>query len=167
MIRQMTAKDIKGVLEIYNDAIINTTAVYIYKPQTLEERISWFQAKNEGNYPVFIFEEDGQVAGFATYGPFRSYPAYKYTIEHSVYVHKDHYKKGIATKLMAVLIEEAAKAGYVTMVAGIDSGNGGSIKMHEKLGFSYSGTIKKAGYKFGQWLDLAYYQLELNGTKVE
>ncbi|HWJ79955.1 MAG TPA: GNAT family N-acetyltransferase [Niallia sp.] len=163
MIRQMTSSDLPRVLEIYNDAIINTTAVYHYKEHTLEQRQEWYKEKTEGGYPLLVFEEEGQVLGFATYGPFRPWPAYKYSIEHSVYVHKDARKKGIGTLLLKAIIKQADEEGYQTMIGGIDSTNKGSILVHEKLGFTYSGTIKKAGYKFGKWLDLDFYQLDLKG----
>lgn len=165
MIREMKETDLGEVLEIYNDAILHTTAVYDYRAHSLEDRKVWFNQKAEGGYPLFVFEEDGKVLGFATYGPFRAWPAYKYSIEHSVYVHKEARKKGIGTKLLKVLIERAEEESYATLIAGIDSTNQGSIFIHEKLGFTYSGTIKKAGYKFEKWLDLAFYQLELKGPE--
>lgn len=165
MIREMKETDLVEVLEIYNDAILHTTAVYDYRAHSLEDRRAWFNQKTEGGYPLFVFEEDGKVLGFATYGPFRAWPAYKYSIEHSVYVYKEARKKGIGTLLLKALIERAEQESYATLIAGIDSTNQGSIFIHEKLGFTYSGTIKKAGYKFEKWLDLAFYQLELKGPE--
>ncbi|KAB7671879.1 GNAT family N-acetyltransferase [Bacillus sp. B1-b2] len=163
MIREMSLSDLPVVLDIYNDAILNTTAVYHYKPHTLDQRMDWYQEKVEKGFPILVFEEDEKVLGFATYGPFRPWPAYKYSVEHSVYVHSDARKKGIGTLLLKEIIKRANKEGYATMIGGIDSSNKGSIFVHEKLGFTYSGTIKKCGYKFGKWLDLDFYQLELEG----
>lgn len=163
MIRQAQLKDASDILEIYNDVILTSTAVYKYSIETLQEREQWLQLKEQQGFPVFVYEESGKVIGFATYGPFRPFPAYKYTIEHSVYVHKEHHQKGIGSKLMKRLISTANEKGYAIMIAGIDASNTGSIKAHEKLGFTYSGTIRKSGYKFGKWLDLAFYQLELDG----
>jgi phosphinothricin acetyltransferase len=165
MIREAVEKDLESILEIYNDAILNTTAVYSYKAQTLEERKKWFDKKRRDGYPLLVFEEGGKAVGFASFGPFREWPAYKYTIEHSVYVHKDYRNRGIATMLMEEIIKAAEERGYATLVAGIDSANGGSIKMHQKMGFKHSGTITKAGFKFGKWLDLAFYQLDLTGPQ--
>lgn len=165
MIRQATEKDLYGILEIYNDAILNTTAVYTYKVQTIEERQLWFQKKKEDNFPVLVFEEKNRAIGFATFGPFRVWPAYKYTIEHSVYVHKSYRTRGIGSALIKQIIEIANEREFATLVAGIDAFNESSIKMHKKLGFQYSGTIKRAGFKFGKWLDLAFYQLDLAGPK--
>ncbi|MCI2256902.1 N-acetyltransferase family protein [Domibacillus sp. PGB-M46] len=166
MIREATEKDLRDILEVYNDAILHTTAVYTYKPQTLESRQIWYKQKVEEGYPVLVCEQDGKAVGFATFGPFRAWPAYKYTIEHSVYVHKDYRSQGIAKKLMQELIKMANEREYATLVAGIDATNEGSIKMHERMGFEFSGVIKKAGFKFDKWLDLAFYQLDLKGPTV-
>lgn len=166
MIREATTEDLMDILEIYNDAIVNTTAVYDYKAHTLADRIQWYEQKKQAGYPLLVFEKNDKVAAFATFGPFRAWPAYKYTIEHSVYVHENYRNEGIATKLMQELIKIANEREYATLIAGIDAANGNSIKMHEKLGFTFSGVIKKAGFKFGTWLDLAFYQLELKGPKA-
>jgi len=163
MIREATEQDLLEVLKIYNTAIVHTTAVYHYEPQTLEERKSWFAKKQVGGEPVLVFEEEGEVLGFATFGSFRPWPAFKYTIEHSIYVASLGKGKGIGSKLLVKLIELAKHDGYKTMVAGIDAKNPASIGLHEKFGFAYSGTIRNAGYKFGNWLDLAFYQLDMPG----
>lgn len=165
MIRSAVENDLYGILEIYNDAILNTNAVYTYRIQTLQERKSWFNKKKEDNFPVLVFEEKNKVIGFATFGPFRAWPAYKYTIEHSVYVHKEHRNYGVGTALVKQIIKKANEREFATLVAGIDASNEKSIRMHKKLGFQYCGIIKRAGFKFGQWLDLAFYQLNLKGPE--
>ena len=165
MIREATEKDLIEILDIYNDAILNTTAVYTYKPYTLENRQIWYEQKMAEGYPILVFEQDHKVAGFATFGPFRPSAAYKYSIEHSVYVNKEYRQMGIGTSLLKELIAIAKDREYMTLVAGIDADNVKSIAMHEKFGFVHSGTIKKAGYKFNRWLDLAFYHLELGGPK--
>ena len=165
MIRFATENDLEAILVIYNDAIVNTTAVYTYKAKTLEERVLWFQTKQKEGYPLWVYEHDGKVVGYATYGSFRSSPAYKYTIEHSVYVHKDFRKHGFGKALLETIIEDANTKGYATIVAGIDAANIKSIHLHEKFGFVLSGIVHKAGYKFAQWLDLAFYELQLDGPK--
>ena len=165
MIREAQKSDLEAILTIYNDAIINTTAVYTYEPTTIEERIQWFENKKQKNEPVFVFEEDNIVQGFATYGSFRDWPAYLYSIEYSIYVHPDYRNGGIASQLLSKLIEKAQQSGYRTIVAGIDASNIGSIKLHEKFNFNHAGTIKHVGYKFEQWLDLAFYQLDLYNIK--
>ncbi|WP_338752706.1 N-acetyltransferase family protein [Bacillus sp. FJAT-52991] len=162
MIRAAIEQDLVEILDIYNEAIINTTAVYDYTPHSLQDRSLWYQKKKEENDPVIVYEEEGKVMGFATFGPFRNWPAYQYTIEHSVYVGTNGKHKGIGTALLHELIKMAKGQDYVTMVAGIDDTNIASIKLHEKLGFKYAGTITKAGYKFNKWLNLSFYQLDLS-----
>lgn len=166
MIREANEKDLVNILEIYNDAILNTTAVYDYKPHTIDNIGKWYDKKKQDGYPLLVFEEGDNAVAFATFGPFREWPAYKYTIEHSVYVHKSCRNKGIGMKLMKEIIKIADEREYATMVAGIDSENIISIKLHKKLGFEFSGAIKRAGFKFGKWLDLAFYQMELTGPKI-
>ncbi len=94
MIRDATEKDVTYILDIYNDAILNTTAVYAYKPVTFKNRIDWYEQKKADGYPIFVYELDNKVVGFATFGPFRAWPAYKYSIEHSIYINKEYRKKG-------------------------------------------------------------------------
>ena len=161
MIRRATREDVAGILEIFNYNIVHSTAIYLYEEQTLEERLAWFDAKVEAGEPVFVYEVDGHIAGYATYSKFRPHVAYQYTIENSVYVHENFQRRGIAKQLMLRLIEEAKAARYKTMIACIDASNDGSKLMHEKLGFIHSGTLTNVGFKFEKWLDLDIYQLNL------
>ena len=165
MIRPATEADVPSILAIYNDAVINTTAVYTYKPHTLEMRMRWFKEHREAGLPVFVCEEGDTVAGFATYGPFRPWPAYKYSVEHSVYVHPAFRRRHIGARLMETLVETAESAGYATLIAGIDADNAPSIRLHEAFGFAFAGRIVRAGYKFGRWLDLVFYQKLLTGPQ--
>lgn len=161
MIRCAKKEDLNAILAIYNDAIINTTAVYTYEPQTIDERIAWFETKQRNHEPIFVFEENGSVLGFATFGSFRPWPAYQYTIEHSIYVDASARGKGIASQLLQHLIVEAKAKGYRTLVAGIDASNEASIKLHQKFNFKHAGTLTNVGYKFDYGLDLAFYELDL------
>jgi len=163
MIREATQNDLIDILGIYNDAILNTTAIYDYKAHTIEDRILWYQNKKQEGYPILVVEENNRVIGFATFGPFREWPAYKYTIEHSIYVNGNCRNKGIGTLLAKEIIRISNELEFATIVAGIDELNEKSIKLHKKLGFEYSGKINKAGFKFGKWLNLVFYQLELKG----
>ena len=152
-----------AILAIFNDAIVNSTALYDYRPRTPESMVAWFDAKEAGRFPVIgAVAADGELMGFASYGGFRAWPAYKYSIEHSVYVHKDHRGKGIAVALMQQLIAAAREQKYHVMIGGIDIANAASIALHENLGFVHAGTIRQAGFKFGRWLDLGFYQLVLD-----
>ena len=151
------------ILAILNDAIATSTALFDYRPREPASMLDWFGAKRARRFPVLgAVGTDGALLGFATYGTFRAWPAYKYTVEHSVYVHKDHRRKGIARLLMQRLIAAAEQQDYHVMVAGIDAANRASIALHEQLGFTLAGTIHHAGFKFGRWLDLAFYELRLH-----
>jgi phosphinothricin acetyltransferase len=151
-----------SILEILNEAILTSTALYDYAPRPLSSMRSWFEAKENRQFPVLgAVAETGQLLGFATYGTFRERPAYKYSVEHSVYVHKDHRGQGLGRALLQSLIAAATEQQYHVLVGGIDLENTSSIALHEKLGFRHAGTIQQAGFKFGRWLDLAFYQLLL------
>jgi L-amino acid N-acyltransferase len=150
------------ILEIFNEAIANSTALYDYKPRSAESMTSWFEAKSRGNYPVLgVEDEQGALLGFASYGPFRAWPAYKYTVEHSVYVDARRRGQGVGRMLLGALILAAERQDYHVMVGGIDAANAISIRLHESLGFKSCGIVRHAGFKFGRWLDLAFYQLIL------
>jgi phosphinothricin acetyltransferase len=151
-----------AILEILNEAIENSTAIFDYEPRAMESLSGWFAAKETGNFPVLgIVSPIGELLGFASYGPFRAWPAYKYTVEHSVYVKKDHRGRGIGRALMLQLIQSAQMQQYHVMVGGIELSNCGSSALHEALGFVHAGTIKQVAFKFGRWLDLGFYQLVL------
>jgi len=150
------------ILTIFNDAIVNSTALYDYQPRTLASMTAWFAAKRGGSFPVIgAVAESGELLGFASYGIFRAWPAYKYTVEHSVYVAVGHRGQGVGKRLLRQIIVEAEKQDYHVLVGCIDSQNAVSIAMHRTFGFRYAGTIQQAGFKFGTWLDLEYYQLIL------
>lgn len=150
------------ILDIFNDAIVNSTALYDYKPRTLQMMAAWFENKARGNFPVIGLEnESGQLMGFASYGTFRAWPAYKYTVEHSVYVDNRFRRKGAGRRLLEELIALAQKQDYHTLIGVIDTANGASIALHEQLGFKHAGTLPQTGYKFSAWRDIAFYQLIL------
>lgn len=152
-----------AILAILNDAIVHSTALYDYKPRTAENMVAWFRAKQAGGFPVIgaVDDASGELLGFASYGTFRAWPAYKYTVEHSVYVHRDHRGRGLGDTLLRKLIEAAKQRDVHVLVGAIDMANQGSIRLHERLGFVHSGTIREAGFKFGRWLDVGFWQLTL------
>ncbi|HEY4785754.1 MAG TPA: GNAT family N-acetyltransferase [Bacteroidales bacterium] len=162
IIKPCVEKQLQEILDILNDAIVNSTALYDYKPRTMDNMKTWYEAKLKGNYPIIgAFDSSDKLLGFGSYGSFRSWPAYKYTIEHSVYVRSDARGKGLGKILLQEIINQASAQDYHVLVGGIDADNDISIKLHESMGFVYAGTIKHAGFKFGRWLDLAFYQLTL------
>lgn len=160
-IRNAVEADLPAILQIYNDVIVNTTAVYSYQPHTMEMRKAWFDGRVKDGLPVFVAVEGDQVVGFSSYGPFRAWPAYKYTVENSVYVAGDQRGKGIGKMLIKPLIETAKKAQIHAVIAGIDASNEASVQLHRSLGFVEVAHFKEVGYKFGRWLDLKFMELVL------
>lgn len=157
------SKHATAILDIFNEAILNSTALYDYKPRTPENMVAWFDAKQKGGYPVLgIEDKGGKLLAFGSYGSFRAWPAYKYTVEHSVYVHKDYRGQGLGLLIMQALIAAARQNNVHAMMGGIDATNEGSIALHERLGFKHVGTLPEVGFKFGRWLDLSFYQLLLD-----
>lgn len=155
-------QDAESMLGIFNYAILQTTALYEYKPRTMSVMQTWFANKAAGNFPVLgLKDSQGNLLAFGSYGTFRAFPAFKYSVEHSVYVHPDHHGKGLGKQMLTAIIDAATQQQIHVLVGGIDATNAASIALHEKLGFTHSGTITQAGFKFGRWLDLAFYQLTL------
>ncbi len=151
-----------AILAIFNDAIVNSTALYDYRPRTTEMMTGWFDTKLKGKFPIVGIEDDsGKLMGFGSYGTFRAWPAYRYSVEHSVYVDARFRRRGVGRLILQQLIEAAHGQDYHLLVGAIDATNQASIALHEKLGFSYCGTIRQAGFKFGRWLNLSFYQLTL------
>lgn len=151
----------EAILAIFNHAIAHSTALYEYQPRSLAFIQQWFTAKKVGGFPIIGLEQAGQLLAFASYGSFRPYPAYKYSVEHSIYVHPKQRGQGLGKTLLQALIQEAEGQNYHLLIGGIDAENTASIALHESLGFIHAGTIQQAGFKFGRWLDLAFYQLTL------
>jgi phosphinothricin acetyltransferase len=160
-IRDATEPDLPGILGIYNEVIATSTAVFHDRPVSLEDRRQWWQARTGQGYPVLVAIDSAGVAGYATFGDFRSWPGYRYTVEHSVYVRADRRGSGVGAELMKVLIARAEAAGKHCMVAGVDAANTGSIRFHERLGFEKAGVLREVGFKFGRWLDLVFLQRAL------
>ena len=155
-IRHAEEKDLPQMLEIYNDVILNTTAVYDYEPHTLEMRKQWFEMKQRQGFPVFVAEEENKIVGFSSFGPFRAWAAYKYSVENSVYVKADCRGKGIGKLLLQPLIDAAKQMQLHTIIAGIVADNEASLALHKQFGFIEVAHFKEVGYKFDKWLDLKF-----------
>jgi L-amino acid N-acyltransferase len=148
------------ILEIFNEAILNTTALFDYKPRTRGYIKTWFDDKEAEGFPLMgIIGHGDELLAFGTYGPFRRWPAYRYSVEHSLYVKWNHRGRGLGKLVLRSIIDSAEKKDYHTLIAGICSENIQSIEMHKKIGFVFAGEVRQAGYKFGRWLDLDFYQL--------
>ena len=157
-----TADHLPAIREIYNQAILHSTSLYEYHPRSEEVMQDWFAGRQRDGTPILGIEWDrGVLAGFATWGPFRMRPAYKYTVEHSVYVAESFRGRGIGRQLLEAVIAAAQARDLHTLVAGIDASNAASIGLHRALGFTCCGTVYEAGFKFGRWLDLEFWQLVL------
>jgi L-amino acid N-acyltransferase len=158
IVRDAVEGDLPAILEIYNDIIATSTAVYRDTPATLDDRLAWWRAKQEPGFPTLVADHDDVVIGFATFGDFRSWPGYRFTVEHTVHVHRDHRGRGVGAALMGPLIARAESLGKHVMIAGVDADNAGSIAFHERLGFERVAHFRQVGFKFNRWLDLVFLQ---------
>ncbi len=158
-IRPATERDLPDILRIYNYAVEHTTAVFEYRPHTIDMRREWFRAKQAASLPVLVASEADALRGFATYGPFRAWPAYKYSVEHSVYVDPAVHRQGIGSALVRAVLDEARARDLHVVMAGITSDNDVSLRLHERLGFKEVAHIPEVGFKFGRWLDLKLLQI--------
>ncbi|MGG7446893.1 N-acetyltransferase family protein [Kosakonia oryzendophytica] len=161
-IRYAGKEDCAAIAGIYNHAVVNTAAIWNDQTVDVENRIAWFEARALLGYPVLVSEENGVITGYASFGDWRAFDGFRYTVEHSVYVHPEHQGKGLGLALMERLIEEAKRLGKHVMVAGIEAQNHSSIHLHSKLGFVTTGQMPQVGTKFGRWLDLTFMQLQLD-----
>ena len=159
-IRTAARADLPALLDIYNDVIATSTAVYALAPTTLAERQAWFDARTAAGFPVIVaVAGGGAVLGFASFGEFRgAWPGYRYAVEHSVHVHRDRRGQGLGSGLVQALFPLASAMGKHVMIGGIDAANAGSLRMHERLGFERVAHFREVGHKFGRWLDLIFVQ---------
>ncbi|MGH1356080.1 MAG: GNAT family N-acetyltransferase [Thalassovita sp.] len=161
MIRAATPDDADAIAAIYNHAVQHTTAIWNDVTVDGANRKAWMQDRFAAGMPVIVWDQNG-VQGYASYGPWRAFDGYRQTVEHSVYVAPDAQGLGIGQTLMEALITQARTDGLHVMIAGIEAGNTGSIRLHERLGFIQTGAMPQVGQKFGRWLDLVFLQLALD-----
>jgi len=157
-IRDAVEADLPGLLTIYNDVIATSTAVYSYTPVTLEDRTQWWKARVAQGYPVLVAADDTGILGFSTFGDFRTWPGYRFTVEHSVHIRGNCRSQGIGKELVKALFPRAAALDKHVMIAGVDAANDASIRFHERLGFEKVGHLREVGHKFDRWLDLVFMQ---------
>ena len=157
-IRDAVESDLPELLAIYNDVIATSTAVYAYLPVTLEDRRQWWQTRTGQGYPVLVAVNESGVLGFSTFGDFRTWPGYRFTVEHSVHVRADCRGQGVGKELVKALFPRAAALGKHVMIAGVDGANEASIRFHERLGFEKAAHLREVGHKFDRWLDLVFLQ---------
>jgi L-amino acid N-acyltransferase len=166
MIDNAAANDFEQVLAIYNEVIRNTTAVYQEEEYDAACGRVWFDAKLSSGSPFIVARDARGIAGFASFGPFRAWPCYRHSVEHSVHVRADRRGQGVGRALVVELKSRAAALGRHVMIAAIDTDNAASIRLHESLGFSRVGHFPEVGFKFGRWLDLEFLQCIIPPTTV-
>jgi L-amino acid N-acyltransferase YncA len=162
VIRSASSSDIEDITAIYAHHVRTGTASFELDPPDATEMQRRFQDITGKGLPYIVAEDNGAVVGYAYGGPYRPRPAYRFTVEDSIYVHPDHGRKGIGALLLPALIADCEKLGLRQMIAVIgDSGNAASIALHRKFGFQDTGILKSVGFKFGRWLDVVIMQRQL------
>lgn len=160
-IRDARVEDLEAILAIYNEVIVNSTAVYFFEPVDLSERAAWFEARRAAGFPVIIAWDGGEVVGFGSFGAFRAPPGYAWTVEHTVHVRAGRRGQGIGRCLVNELIERARALGKHVMIGGVDADNAGSLAFHQRLGFAPVAHFHQVGRKFNRWLDLVFVERQL------
>jgi len=161
MVRAAVEGDLPAMLAIYNDAVLTTTAIWNDSLVDLDNRRQWLEGRRRQRYPVLVATLGDAIVGYASFGDFRAFDGYRFTVENSVYVAEKARRQGAASALLAALIEEARALGKHVMVAGIAGDNDISIRLHAKYGFVETARMLEVGFKFGRWLDLVFMQLKL------
>ena len=158
-IRSAQSSDLPAILAIYNEAVLNTTASYDYEPNTLEQRMVWFEDHQRQKLPVVVaVNAAGTVIGWGSLSKFRDKIGYQYTVEHSVYVAPGQRRQGVGRLIVTTLIEAARDLGKHSIIGGVDTQNEASLRLHQVLGFEQVAHFKQVGYKFDRWLDLVFVQ---------
>ncbi|MGY4425209.1 L-amino acid N-acyltransferase YncA [Bradyrhizobium sp. JR6.1] len=134
MIRPATEQDIPAITAIFNEAVANSNAIWTEKQDSEAERLAWMKARLALGYPVLIAAEGPVVLGYGTFGDFRAFPGYRYSVEHSVYIHADHRGRGLGRVIVDELVAAATALGKHVMIAGIDGGNPASLRLHAQAG---------------------------------
>jgi L-amino acid N-acyltransferase YncA len=161
-IRPAVEADLPAITKIYEHAVLHGTATFELTPPDLAEMTRRFRALIDDGFPYFVGVLDCRVGGYAYAGPYRPRPAYRFTVENSIYLDPAIHRRGLGLVLLRRLIEESEKRGYRQMIAVIgDSANAGSIGVHSACGFQMIGTHPHVGLKFGRWLDTVMMQLPL------
>ncbi len=162
LVREALEADFDEVTAIYNEVVTNSTAIYNDRPATTAERITWWKSRQAQGYPVLVAIVENAVAGFASFGDFRSWPGYRFTVEGTIHVHASSRDHGIGTELLKSLIAHASKLGKHIMVAGVDAENAASLRFLERFGFERVAHLREVGYKFDRFLDLVFLQYWVN-----
>jgi len=161
-VRPATLDDIPAITAIYAHAVRHGTATFELEPPSETEMAARMQTLLDGKFPYFVAEIDGRIAGYAYAALFRPRPAYRYTVEDSIYIAPHMHRRGIGKALLVKLIESCTAMGFRQMIAVIgDSNQAGSIGVHKACGFEPAGNLRNVGWKFDTWLDTPLMQLAL------
>ena len=158
--RRAIRDDLEGINEIYNEAVVNSTASFHLQPQSLDYRREWFD-HHDDRFAVYVAEDEGVVEGWSSLSRWSDRPAYNATAESSVYIRERSQRMGLGRQLQTVIMEHASECQFHTLIAQISAENDGSIRMHKQFGFELIGTMKEAGFKFGRWIDVVMMQVML------
>jgi L-amino acid N-acyltransferase YncA len=179
-IRDAVLSDFEEITEIYNQIVLTSTAIYNDHPATVEERVAWWKRRCAEGYPVLVAVDEvgaggsrneetgsiGPVAGFASFGEFRAWPGYRFTVEGTVHIHASARGQGVGRALLEELIRRARQMGRHTMIAGVDADNAASLRFLERFGFERVGHFREVGYKFNRFLDLIFLQYWLTSPSL-
>ena len=161
-VRPATDGDLPAIQDIYNHAVLHTTASYDYEPWDMRKRVDWFTDHVRNDYPVLVAENTtGRVVGWGSLSRFHARPGYRFTAEDSIYVAQDSRNCGIGKQLLAPLIDAARARQFHSIIGLIDAQNDISIRLHARFGFEKVAFLKQVGHKFDRWLDVVYMQLML------
>jgi len=160
-IREAKGPDVPSINAIYNDTVSTTTVAWTEELESLSTRQAWVEEQRHLGNPVLVAQQGDQVIGFASYDDFRDamkWPGYRFTVEHTIHVQQDHQGGGVGGVLLEALIARAAESGKHSMIGAVDGDNAGSIRFHERHGFTVVGRLPELGFKFGRWLELVLMQ---------
>jgi len=164
-IRDAVADDAGAISVLYNATVSTTTVAWTEEHESVATRQEWLQKQQAANNPVLVAESDDRVIGFAAYGEFRNatkWPGYRFTVEHTIHIDAAHQGAGLGGVLLEELVRRATAAGLHVMIGAIDGENDGSIRFHQRHGFTEVARLHQVGFKFGRWLDLVLVQRTLS-----
>ena len=160
-VRDAIESDLQRITDIYNEVLTTSTAIFNDRPATVEERRQYWISRIQQGYPLLVAVEDDAVRGYATFGDFRSWPGYRFTVEGTIHVHSTARRSGVGTVLLEELVARAKAAGKHVMIAGVDAANEASLRFLEGFGFKRAGHLHEVGYKFERFLDLIFLEYRL------
>lgn len=160
-IRDANEGDFEQITAIYNDIVATSTAIYNDRAATVDDRIQWWRNRTGQGYPFLVAVDGEKVAGFGTFGDFRPWPGYRFTVEGTIHMHSSTRGQGVGTQVLKALVAKAGELGKHTMIAGVDAENEASLRFLQRFGFERAGTLREVGFKFGRFLDLVFLQYRI------